>query len=167
MGCGRRGIILIGRPGSGRKSATKLAASYSSWRLIDSAPNKARSAIKIAIQTAGIDGERTALLLEEHHLRENGLAILIEAIVSRGEIPGLLSSEELDGLVAPLIDLSRNEDFTGTLDQYLYHRKRVLNYSLNIYLLKYILLIFSSRITEISSCHSHRRLHGHKKRVDD
>ncbi|KAK0158915.1 hypothetical protein PV328_009853 [Microctonus aethiopoides] len=124
MGCGRRGIILIGRPGSGRKSATKLAASYSSWRLIDSAPNKARSAIKIAIQSAGIDGERTALLLEEHHLRENGLAILIEAIVSRGEIPGLLSPEELDGFVAPLIDLSRNEDFTGTLDQYLYHRLR-------------------------------------------
>lgn len=82
--------------------------------------------MKAAVQAAGIEGEACLLLLEDHHLRETGLAVLAGAIVSRGELPGLLSAEELDGLVAPLADLSRKEDFTGTLDQYLYYRLRNL-----------------------------------------
>lgn len=123
FGSGNHGILLTGRPGAGRKSATKLAATYSSLKFIDSGPGRGRAAVKTAVHAAGIDGEATLLLLEEHHVREDGLAVLAGAIVSRGEIPGLLTSEELDGLVAPLGDLARQEDFTGTLDQYLYHRK--------------------------------------------
>lgn len=49
--------------------------------------------------------------------------VLAGAIASRGEVPGLFSPEELDGLIAPLADLARTGDFAGTLDQYLYHRK--------------------------------------------
>ncbi|KAF7991046.1 hypothetical protein HCN44_000861 [Aphidius gifuensis] len=122
FGSDNHGIILAGRPGAGRKTATKLAAAYSSLRFIDSAPGRGRAGIKAAVHSAGIDGERTLLLLEEDHAREEGLAVLAGAIISRGEIPGLLTPEELDGLVAPLADFSRQEDFTGTLDQYLYHR---------------------------------------------
>lgn len=85
-------------------------------------PGRGRVAIKTAVQAAGIDGEPTLLLLEEHHMRENGLAVLASAIVSRGELPGLFTAEELDGLIAPLADVARREDFSGTLEQYLYHR---------------------------------------------
>lgn len=92
-------------------------------RVIDSAPGRGRASIKAAVQSAGIDGETTLLLLEEHHMREDGLAKLAGAIVAKGEVPGLFSSEELDGLVAPLLELARNEDFSGSLDQFLYYRK--------------------------------------------
>ncbi|KAF7378965.1 hypothetical protein HZH66_015199 [Vespula vulgaris] len=119
-----RGVILTGRPGAGRKSAARLAATFSSFRFIDSGPGRAKASIKNAIQTAGIDGEPTMLLLEEHHMREEGLSILVSAIVAQGELPGLFSTEELDGMIAPLIDLSRREDFPGTLEQYFYHRLR-------------------------------------------
>ncbi|XP_011311295.1 cytoplasmic dynein 2 heavy chain 1 [Fopius arisanus] len=126
FGSGHRGVVLTGRPGAGRRSAAKLAASYTSLRLIDAAPGRGRAGIRAAVQTAGVDGEPTLLLLEEHHAREDGLAVLAGVIVSRGEIPGLLTPEELDGIVAPLNDLARKEDFTGTLDQFLYHRLRKL-----------------------------------------
>lgn len=62
------------------------------------------------------------LLLEEHHVREETLAVMVSAIVSKGEIPGLFTAEELDALVAPLADLARREDFQGTLEHFLYHR---------------------------------------------
>ncbi|KAL2712648.1 cytoplasmic dynein 2 heavy chain 1 [Vespula squamosa] len=119
-----RGVILTGRPGAGRKSAARLAATFSSFRFIDSGPGRAKASIKSAIQTAGIDGEPTMLLLEEHHMREEGMSILVSAIVTKGELPGLFSTEELDGMIAPLIDLSRREDFPGTLEQYFYYRLR-------------------------------------------
>lgn len=86
---------------------------------------RGKSSMKTAIQAAGIDGEPTLLLLEEHHMREPGISILASAIISRGEIPGLLSLEEIDGLVAPLADLARGEDFSGTLEFYLFHREFV------------------------------------------
>ncbi|XP_047369553.1 cytoplasmic dynein 2 heavy chain 1 isoform X1 [Vespa velutina] len=117
-----RGIILTGRPGAGRKSAARLAANFSSFRFVDSGPGRAKVSMKSAIQMAGIDGEPTMLLLEEHHMREEGMSILISAVVANGELPGLFSTEELDGMIAPLIDLSRREDFPGTLEQYFYYR---------------------------------------------
>ncbi|XP_063978818.1 cytoplasmic dynein 2 heavy chain 1 [Diachasmimorpha longicaudata] len=124
FGSGHRGVVLTGRPGAGRKSAVKLAASFSSSRLIDAGPGRGKAGVRAAVQAAGVDGEPTLLLLEEHHAREEGLAVLAGVMVSRGEIPGLVSPEELDGLVAPLNDLARKEDFAGTLDQFLYHRLR-------------------------------------------
>lgn len=84
---------------------------------------KGRSAVKAAVQSAGIDGEPTILLLEEHHLREEDFAILASAIIFNGELPGLYTTEELDGLVAPLADLAAREEFSGNLEQYLYHRE--------------------------------------------
>lgn len=38
FGTSLKGVILIGRPGAGRKSAVRLAATYSSLRLINSGP---------------------------------------------------------------------------------------------------------------------------------
>lgn len=75
-----------------------------------------------AVQAAGIESQPTLLLLEEHHVREETIAVMVSAIVSKGEVPGLFTTEELDALVAPLADLARREDFQGTLEQYLYHR---------------------------------------------
>ncbi|KAL0104886.1 hypothetical protein PUN28_016497 [Cardiocondyla obscurior] len=124
IGCNFRGIILIGRPGAGRRSAVKLVATFSSLRLIDSGPERGKAAIKSAVQAAGIESQPTLLLLEEHHAREETLAVMVSAIVSKGEVPGLFTTEELDALVAPLTDLARREDFQGTLEQYLYHRLR-------------------------------------------
>ena len=83
-------------------------------------PEKSKSAVKAAVQSSGIDGEPVVLLLEEHHLRNQDFAILASAIISRGELPGLYTSEELDGLVAPLADSAMKDEFSGTLDQYLY-----------------------------------------------
>ncbi|XP_020293197.1 cytoplasmic dynein 2 heavy chain 1 [Pseudomyrmex gracilis] len=124
IGCDFRGIILIGRPGAGRRSAVKLVATFSSFRLIDSGPERGKVAIKNAVQSAGVEGQSVLLLLEEHHAREETLAVLVSAIVSKGEIPELFTAEEFETLVAPLADLARREDFQGTLEHYLYHRLR-------------------------------------------
>lgn len=83
---------------------------------------RGKAAIKSAVQAAGIESQPTLLLLEECHTREETLAILISAMISRSEIPGLFTTEELDTLVAPLADIARREDFQGTLEHYLYHR---------------------------------------------
>lgn len=88
--------------------------------------DRGRMAIKSAVQAAGIESQLTLLLLEEHHAREESLAVLISAIVSKGEVPGLFTMDELDALVSPLTDLARREDFQGTLEQYLYYRTYVL-----------------------------------------
>ncbi|XP_051159645.1 cytoplasmic dynein 2 heavy chain 1 [Leptopilina boulardi] len=126
LGNEQRGIVLIGKPGAGRKSSVRLVSTYLSMNVVSFGPGRGRPAIKAAVQGSAIDGEATILLLEEHHIREEGLAILAGAIVSQGEIPGLLTPEELDGLVAPLAELARREDFPGTLEQYFYHRLRTL-----------------------------------------
>lgn len=125
LGIEQRGIVLIGRPGAGRKSAVRLISTYSSMNIVSFGPGRGRASIKAAVQASAIDGERTILLLEEHHIREEGLAILAGAIVA-GEIPGLLTPEELDGLIAPLAELARREDFPGNLEQYFYHRLKTL-----------------------------------------
>ncbi|XP_023289902.1 cytoplasmic dynein 2 heavy chain 1 [Orussus abietinus] len=126
LGCGQRGVVLTGRAGAGRKSAAKLAATLTSLRVVESAPGRGRAAVRSSVQAAGIDGEPTLLLLEEHHGSEEGLDVLAGAIVANGELPGLFSPEELDGLVAPLAELSRREDFSGTLEQFFHHRLRNL-----------------------------------------
>lgn len=126
LGIEQRGIVLIGRPGAGRKAAVRLVSTHLSMNVVSCGPDRGRSAIKAAVQGSAIDGEPTILLLEEHHIRKEGLAILAGAIISQGEIPGLLTPEELDGLVAPLAELARREDFSGTLEQYFYHRLRTL-----------------------------------------
>lgn len=82
--------------------------------------------MRAAVNAAGIDGEPTLLLLEEHHLREKGTAILVSALIDKGEIPGLVAPEELDGMIVPLAELARREDFAGTLEQYLQHRKMMV-----------------------------------------
>jgi len=83
---------------------------------------RGKAAIKSAVQAAGIESQPTLLLLEEHHAKEESLAVMVSAIVSKGEIPGLFTADELDALVAPLADVARREDFQGTLEQYFYHR---------------------------------------------
>lgn len=82
-----------------------------------------KASLKNAIQTAGIDGEPTMLLLEEHHMREKGMSILISAVVANGELPGLFSTEELDAMITPLIDFPRRDDLPGTWEQYFYYRE--------------------------------------------
>lgn len=88
---------------------------------------RGRAAIKSAVQAAGIESQPTLLLLEEHHTREENLTVLVSAIVSKGEIPGLFTADELDAMVAPLTDLARREDFQGTLEHYLYHRTYIIS----------------------------------------
>ncbi|XP_023246189.1 cytoplasmic dynein 2 heavy chain 1 [Copidosoma floridanum] len=124
LGCEQRGVLLRGRPGAGRKTAVKLVAVASSLRLVDSGPGKGKAAVKTAVQAAGVDGEPTILLLEEHHLRDEGFAILASAIVASGELPGLYASEELNTLMSPLVELAGKDEFSGSLEQFLYHRIR-------------------------------------------
>lgn len=46
----------------------------------------------------------------------------INSLLSGGEIPGLYTPEELDGLLLPLKDQSASDGFFGTLFQYFVHR---------------------------------------------
>ncbi|XP_058798637.1 cytoplasmic dynein 2 heavy chain 1 [Phymastichus coffea] len=151
FGCEQRGILLTGRPGAARKSATKIVSIISCLKLIDSAPGKGKSAVKSAVQAAGIEGEWTILLLEEHHLREDDFAILISGIIANGEVPGLYTTEELDGLIAPLSDLAAREEFPGSLEQFLYYRLRKY--------LKVVLIVDLNDLKEAWFCQSNLLLY--------
>jgi len=70
------------------------------------------------LQQAGIDGQPTVVLLEDHQLVDPSFLEMINSLLSAGEIPGLFNSEELDAILGPIREDWRQENFKGTVLQY-------------------------------------------------
>lgn len=81
--------------------------------------------LKSAVTAAGIEEESVLLLLEEHHLKDESLAVTVNGIICRGDVPSLYSTDELDKLLSPLAESARRSNFQGSIEQYFYHRKSI------------------------------------------
>ncbi|PSN45379.1 Cytoplasmic dynein 2 heavy chain 1 [Blattella germanica] len=95
----RGSLLLAGRAGVGRKSA-----------------------VRIIIQLAGVEGEQVYLLLEDHQVTDTAFLDMVNSLLSSGEVPGLYNTEELEPIVLPLKDTAAQEGFVGSATAYFFER---------------------------------------------
>ncbi|KAJ3141233.1 Cytoplasmic dynein 2 heavy chain 1 [Geranomyces variabilis] len=123
-------LLLAGRPGVGHLQNVLIVSHMLGLRLFS--PNISRSYgtkafavdLKQILQTAGVAGENSVLVVEDHQLPEATFLESINSILSGGEVPGLYTSEELDTLLSSLKDKHSEEGFRGTLFEYFVVRVR-------------------------------------------
>jgi dynein heavy chain 2 len=80
--------------------------------------------IKNVLQSAGIAGEQSVLLLEDHQFLEPQFIEYVNSLLSAGEVPGLYAPEELDGLLMPIKEQAAADGFFGSLFDYFVSRVR-------------------------------------------
>ena len=103
-------LLLVGRSGVGRKTLTKLLCFMLQFRYssppvsVRYCASHFRGFLKKMTILAGIDGDHVCLLVEEHHLNEPEIFVLINQILS-GDTSCLFTKVELDQLLAPLKDV--------------------------------------------------------------
>jgi dynein heavy chain 2, cytosolic len=64
--------------------------------------------LKVVLQKAGIEAEKTVLYVEDHQILTSEFLELLNSLISAGEVPGLYSPEELEPLLAQLQDEMKN-----------------------------------------------------------
>mmetsp|Transcript_9476 Transcript_9476/g.27062 ORF Transcript_9476/g.27062 Transcript_9476/m.27062 type:complete len:1740 (-) Transcript_9476:175-5394(-) len=110
-------MLLCGRAGVGRRSAVSLVAYIHHLQLFSPALTgtydiKAfRNDLKTIMQQAGAENQPVLLFMEDHHILDNTFLEYINSLLSGGEVPGLFSNEELEGILAPLRDAMASEGF--------------------------------------------------------
>ncbi|KAI9364365.1 dynein heavy chain and region D6 of dynein motor-domain-containing protein [Zopfochytrium polystomum] len=123
-------LLMIGRPGVGRRSAVMIAAHMLKLQVFS--PNISRSFgvkaflahIKEVLNATGVNNEGAVLLVEDHQLIEPIFLEYINSLLSGAEVPGLYSSEELDALLSSIKNDHSEEGFRGTLFEYFVQRVR-------------------------------------------
>ncbi|CAM9184751.1 unnamed protein product, partial [Discosporangium mesarthrocarpum] len=108
-------VLLVGRSGVGRRQATVLAAYMQGCSFFTPAVTRGfgvsnfKTELKTAMQSAGIDGLPSVMLLEDHHFTCDTILETTNSVLSAGEVPGLYTQEELEPLLAPLKELMRED----------------------------------------------------------
>ncbi len=100
--------LLVGRPGIGRRTCLTLACFMHSMEIFT--PKVGRNYqskqflndIKAAVQVAGVQGQPVCLFLEDYQLVDPAFLEIINSLLSSGEVPGMFTSQELDGMLTPL-----------------------------------------------------------------
>lgn len=117
-------VLLAGKSGVGRRTASLLVSHMHNLKLITPKMSKGyglkqfKNDLKSTIQIAGLDGEHTVLLLEDHQFLEPQFLELINSLLASGEVPGLYTSEELEPLLIPIKDLANEAGHRGSLANY-------------------------------------------------
>jgi dynein heavy chain 2 len=60
--------------------------------------------LKLYLQTAGIEAQKTCLYIEDHQLVQPEFLEYINSLISAGEVPGLYTPEELEPILSQLKD---------------------------------------------------------------
>uniref|UniRef100_A0A8R1DG42 Cytoplasmic dynein 2 heavy chain 1 n=1 Tax=Caenorhabditis japonica TaxID=281687 RepID=A0A8R1DG42_CAEJA len=120
-------LFLPGRSGFGRRDAVRLIAHMHNMTVF-SPPVTANfsskqfdNELKAAISHAVTNNEHVILILEDHQLRKNTFLQAINSLLASGNVPGLFTQQELDGLVALISESANQASFTGALQQFLAH----------------------------------------------
>uniref|UniRef100_A0A1I7UMZ6 Cytoplasmic dynein 2 heavy chain 1 n=1 Tax=Caenorhabditis tropicalis TaxID=1561998 RepID=A0A1I7UMZ6_9PELO len=125
-------LFLPGRTGYGRRDAVRLIANMHNISVFSPPVTANFSAkqfdneLKTAITQAVTNNEHVVLILEDHQLRRNVFLQAINSLLASGNIPGLFTQQELDGLVAMVSEAANQAAFTGALQQFLAHRIKSL-----------------------------------------
>eukprot|EP01105_Mastigella_eilhardi_P023120 TRINITY_DN578_c0_g1_i21.p1 TRINITY_DN578_c0_g1~~TRINITY_DN578_c0_g1_i21.p1 ORF type:complete len:3400 (+),score=883.23 TRINITY_DN578_c0_g1_i21:3362-13561(+) len=123
-------LLLVGKSGVGRSTAIAVTAHLN--RLHIFTPNITRTYnkksfyndLKEVLHAATVDNESVLLLLEDHQLVEEEFVEAINSLLSGGEIPGLYSPEELEGVLSALKGQCADEGFFGSVAQFFAARVR-------------------------------------------
>lgn len=111
--CGH--ILMVGRCGVGRRSAVTIASYMLGYEVRTLAVSREYGEkqfgedIKSAMQAAGIKGQHTVLLVEDFQIITESILEVVNSLLSSGEVPGLYTHEELEPLLAPLREQTKEE----------------------------------------------------------
>ncbi|CAK9088100.1 Cytoplasmic dynein 2 heavy chain 1 (Dynein heavy chain isotype 1B) [Durusdinium trenchii] len=118
-------MLLAGRCGVGRRTATMLAAHMHGMEFFT--PNLSSASgtqgslksfcneLKHVVQTAGVEGRHTVLYVEDHQIFAEEVLEMLNSLLCSGEVPGLFKHEELVPLLEPLKELMNDEIGDGSV----------------------------------------------------
>ncbi|XP_042345657.1 dynein axonemal heavy chain 11 [Plectropomus leopardus] len=98
--------LLVGVGGSGKQSLTRLAAYISSVEVFQITLSKGYSIQDLKMDLAGlflktgVQNQRVALLLTDAQIPDERFLVIINDLLSSGEIPELFSEDEVEGIVS-------------------------------------------------------------------
>ncbi|KAI2655454.1 Dynein axonemal heavy chain 11 [Labeo rohita] len=104
LACPRGHALLVGVGGSGKQSLTRLAAHLSNMDVFQPTLSKGYNIQDLKVDLAGlylktgVKNIPTILLLTDAQIPEDRFLVIISTLISSGEIPDLLSEEEVDGV---------------------------------------------------------------------
>ncbi|EAN79214.1 dynein heavy chain, putative [Trypanosoma brucei brucei TREU927] len=123
-------LILVGRPGVGRRNAVCLAAFLLKMNVVTLnmmqkyALKNFRQDLRQFIQRATTQNERLVLMLEDHNIVDETFLEMINSLVSSGEVPGLFTQEEVETMCASLREDAANDGYMGSIASFYLQRLR-------------------------------------------
>ncbi|VDP28788.1 unnamed protein product [Soboliphyme baturini] len=117
-------LLLVGRPGVGRRSAASLLAYAHQMPCVvlpgskESGIASFKSMIKQSLVQAGINGEHMLLLLEDFQITDPEYIEILNSLLLSGEVPDLFKLEELETLLKPLRERMSQEMYQETVQSY-------------------------------------------------
>ena len=123
-------VLLVGRSGVGRRTATSLVAHmrgmrYFTLNIQDKYTKKHFHAeLKTILATAGVENEATVLYIEDHQMVLSEVLESLNSLLSSGEVPGLYKHEELGPLLEPLREEMQDVGGFRTPYEFFTHRIR-------------------------------------------
>jgi len=121
-------LLLAGKSGVGRKASTQLVAQLLNATFFtphinrDYGMKEFKRDIKVVLQQAGVEAQKTVLFVEDHQLLQDEFLEYLNSLISAGEVPGLYTPEELEPILSQLQDEMRNQYECKTLFEFFVSR---------------------------------------------
>ncbi|CAD7696589.1 unnamed protein product [Ostreobium quekettii] len=113
-------MLLTGPNGVGRRTCVKLVAYMHHMEVFSPQLTRGygirnfREDLKELLIRAGIEGQPVCLVLEDHQIVDASMLECVNSIISGGEVPGLMTNEELEKALEPLKGQMAEEGFHHT-----------------------------------------------------
>eukprot|EP00698_Gefionella_okellyi_P019038 TRINITY_DN5781_c1_g2_i1.p1 TRINITY_DN5781_c1_g2~~TRINITY_DN5781_c1_g2_i1.p1 ORF type:complete len:3148 (-),score=914.00 TRINITY_DN5781_c1_g2_i1:20-9082(-) len=124
----RGSLLLVGRSGAGRRTATFLACHMNRIDLftpsvsVEYTVKAFGTDIKKVLAIAGVQNRPVALFVEDHQLGNPAFLEYINSLLSAGEVPGLYAQDELQALLGELKEQMTDAGFFGSLLEFFVSR---------------------------------------------
>lgn len=128
-------IILMGAPGTGKKTLARFAAWMSSIEVHQVSSNSSYSEqdfakdLRLVLKRAGVDGIHIAMIFDESHAMDSAFLEMMNSLLACGDVPGLFYGEDRTNLLELLRQVNVTSTSNSISEQALYSDfvKRVRN----------------------------------------